>query len=270
MLASGENRSSLFLRDNKGRTALDWARQIKSEPAIALLRQAMLSSIEEGRKANTISKDDTHDRLRAENNHQIKELFRSINDSHNEEHAMQVLDNNKLFRDEIELIPDAKFFADAVDAYGFTPLICAAGMGMVDVVDKLLSMDVDIDYTNKFGHTAFTWACSSGRAHTARLLLFKGADIYHATVEGKTGLHYACMYAKSSVVEVIINFLYEKFATYRQNHPRGKFDSSRWSNYASIMSNFLEVINFFIHFILCVTNIISSRQKIRAVNLRRS
>jgi len=86
---------------------------------------------------------------------------------------MQVLDNNKLFRDEIELIPDAKFFADAVDAYGFTPLICAAGMGMVDVVDKLLSMDVDIDYTNKFGHTAFTWACSRGRAHTARLLLFK-------------------------------------------------------------------------------------------------
>ena len=75
-----------------------------------------------------------------------------------------------------------------------------------------------------------------------RLLLFNGSDAYHRSVEGRTGLHYACLYAKAKTVDTIIKFLLEQFATFRiSNHSVKEFDFTRWTVYADLLDNFINV-----------------------------
>ena len=65
------------------------------------------------------------------------------------------------------------------------------------------------------------------------MLLFHGANIHHKTLEGRTGLHYACLYLKARVVSVLLQFLFERFSTYRLAHPKAAFDGTRWTRYVN-------------------------------------
>lgn len=225
MLTLGEYKAILFNKDAKGRTALDWARLCNNPMAIGVLKKAMENDMLKARADIMDSLIDQGLRKREANKAQMDDLFHALKNG-DEVTARRILVDNQLFREEIEALKDV-FFIDATDRFGYSPIVVAAGMNMVDIVNLLLEMDVNIHHKNVYGHTALTWACSSGHADVARLLLFKGANISHRTNEGRTCLHYACLYAKSGVVQVLFRFLFERFALQRATHSLWKYDPSR-------------------------------------------
>lgn len=234
-----EYHKTLFDKDAKGRTALDWARISNNHIAVGVLQEAMSVQMHDIR-LGAIDTGAMNKPITAEvNRTQTKDLFEALRNRDGVA-ALRVLLNNKLFREEVKTLREV-FFVDAQDQFGFTPLILASGMGLFDVVTALFELDVEIDHKNRFGHTALTWACATGQYEIVRMLLFRGADIHHVTNEGRTGLHYACLYAKSAVVDVLLKYLLERFATHQAKAQYKMYDKSRWDHYAALLENFIHV-----------------------------
>ena len=105
----------------------------------------------------------------------------------------------------------------------------------------LIDLGAKVEHKNKYGHTAFTWACCIGHADVCKKLLFHGANIHHKTLEGRTGVHYACLYLKARVISTLLDHLFEKFSTYRVQHPKATFDSTRWTRYATMLERFIDI-----------------------------
>jgi len=232
----------LFATDSQGRTALDWARLCGNDLGVAVLRKAMMSDIHDARLDSAHAALDYTELITHTNECQSNELLEAIK-SLDEEKALAVLKASRLQRTEIEEL-GLDFFVDKGDDHQNTPLILAAGYGLLEVVNLLLDMDANIDKKNHLGITPFSWACISGHGEVVRSLLFRGADIYQLTAEGRSGLHFACLYGKANVASVIFHFLFEKFATFRIQHPKLRFDPTRWTNYANLMEQFLNVSLF--------------------------
>ena len=239
MLAMGEARSSLFVKDAKGLTAIDWARLCRNELGVALLKKAMDTNIKDARSDRIASVLDTRTHFKVLNDLQEGELFTALR-SRQQKEAIRILKDSTLFREEVNEVGEI-FFKDAQDKDGFTPLLVAANNNLVDVAIELLDDDVNVDATNKFGHTALTAACAGGHTDMVRLLLFKGADIHHRTAEGRTGLHYACLYSKARVVKSLFDFLLERFCTMRLQHTNTGYDSTRWAKYTVFVKEFMDV-----------------------------
>jgi ankyrin repeat protein len=240
MLLSGQYEANLFVRDKKGRTALDWARMCRNYQTVSILMQAMSKGLANSRLDAMHSPLELEVYIRETNKMQANSLLSAVK-NRDQLRSLRVLSENKLYREEVEGLGDV-FFTDAAGHSGYTPLILAAGFNMVETVDSLLNYKTPIDAPNKFGHTPFTYACASGNSDVARMLLFFGADVHHTTAEGRTGLHYACMYAKARTVKVILQFLLERFATFRiEGHSMIDFDPSRWTKYAEILDGLINV-----------------------------
>ena len=240
LLAIGDNHTStLFMKDSKGRTALDWARMSNNPMAVTVLQKAMATAIYEARNKKVDSAILSKPSSSLVNARQTKDLFDALR-SRDTVAALRVLYDNKLFRQEVNSFQDV-FFIDCQDQFGFTPLILAAGMNFIDVVNKLIDLDVEIDHKNRFGHTALTWACSTGHSEIVRILLFNGANIHHRTNEGRTGLHYACLYTKSGVADVLLKYLLERFAIHQSKAQYKTFDKTRLTHYATLMEDFINV-----------------------------
>jgi ankyrin repeat protein len=240
MLLTGNYDANIFLRDWRGRTALDWARLCRNYQAVSLLLHVMSKGIANARLDAMQAPLELENYITETNKEQADELLKAIR-YRDQPKAKRILTENKLYRQEVEGMGQV-FFADAVAHSGYSPLIMASGFNMIDVVDSLIEYKVPIDHTNKFGHTAFTYACAAGNADIARMLLFYGANVHHTTAEGRTGLHYACMYAKARTVKVILSFMMERFATFRmEGHSMIDFDYTRWTTYADILQGFINV-----------------------------
>lgn len=240
MLASDEYRASLFQKDNKGRTALDWARMCRNYDAVTLLMKATSTGINDARLDTISSTIDLQSYIRVTNNYQSEQLMKAIRER-NVIQALRVINENKLYRDEVQGMGET-FFTDSPGYCGYSPLIMACGLNITEVVNALLNLHVPVDHTNKFGHTAFTYACAAGNSDIVRCLLFHGANVHHQTVEGKTGLHYACMYGKVRTVQTILQFMIERFATFRiEGHSQIAFDYTRWEKYAEILQGLINV-----------------------------
>jgi ankyrin repeat protein len=249
MVSLGNIQSSLFVKDAKGRTAIDWARICRNDLAVAVLRKAMDANMCDSRIEAVTAKLDMMTHTVDVNNKHSEDLFFALKELKDEKVVLKILKRNRLFRAEVVEIKGESFFIDKHDTTGgYTPLMYAAGFNMIEAVALLIDMDVAIDDVNKFGHTAFTWACTGGHTDVVKLLLFKGCNINHITDEGRGGLHYACLYVKARTVKALVDFLFERFATFRLKHTQKKFDYTRWSKYATFMDDFINVI--ILYFIL--------------------
>ena len=125
------DRNELFKRDRKGRTALDLARMARNFYAISILSKAMDSEFNDARLSSIQGEADVEQTLRETNLIQSKKLFVAIK-NRKRDLAMRILEDNKLYREEIEGIGQT-FFTDYCGHSGYTPLILAAGLNMIPV-----------------------------------------------------------------------------------------------------------------------------------------
>lgn len=246
LIALGHVRSGLFTKDKKGRTALDWARLTRNDVAVSILKLAMESEIDSSRFNSAYAPGDLNSHAISMNNRHSEALLTALKYSRVSDAIKVIHDAVDLYRDEVEnsLVSDV-YYIDKPNTEGTvknTPLILAAGLNSAELVNLLIDKGANLNTANKYGHNPLTWAACCGHSEIVRLLLFKGADINHQTVEGRTVMHCACMYLKAKVVNTVLKFLYEKFLTFRiTKHQSGRYDSERWSRYAAILENFLDI-----------------------------
>ncbi len=86
-----------------------------------------------------------------------------------------------------------------------TPLTLAAYQGHTDMVEYLLSKNVDINSRNKWNNSALSNATMQGHNEIVTMLLQKGADINEKGCAGYTGLHQAIQKNHPSTVILLLN-----------------------------------------------------------------
>jgi len=74
---------------------------------------------------------------------------------------------------------------------GYTYLTTAVIKGDIDLINKCIELDYDIDTRDSENATAFMYAIFHNELEIAKLLLENGADINAADKDGKTALHIA-------------------------------------------------------------------------------
>ncbi|MFP4365055.1 MAG: ankyrin repeat domain-containing protein, partial [Spirochaetia bacterium] len=104
----------------------------------------------------------------------------------------------------IEILLDAGAEIDAQDEYGETALMKAAKAGHADTVQVLLEGGAAIDMTDEFGMTALFHAVDQGRGMLVSILYEAGAD---ATVKTEAG---ECLYSfaadSQDITELLLEF----------------------------------------------------------------
>ena len=204
----------------------------------------MESVIDESRYNSAYAPIEINTRVIDLNNKCSKDLLAALKraDLHG---AIKIVTHADVYREEVENNPGEIFYLDKPSSEGTienTPLILACGLNAVELVNVMIDKGASLNIANRYGHNPLTWAATCGHPEVVRLLLFKGVYINHQTLEGRTALHCACMYLKGRVVNAILKFLYEKFLMYRiSKHQSTKYDSDRWTRYAIMLENFLNV-----------------------------
>lgn len=84
-----------------------------------------------------------------------------------------------------------------MDQYGQTPLIQAARNGEKEMVEILLSFNVDLNNKDNAGRTALHWAADNGQVAVIKLLLAKKADVNAKSNAGWTPLHEASAFGQA-------------------------------------------------------------------------
>ncbi len=97
----------------------------------------------------------------------------------------------------------------APDETGLTPLMLAAGLGRLELVEAILDGGADVDATDARGFTALFHACYNadedrGYPEVVRALLAAGADREAAIGYGVRPLMYAAGYGEAGVVEALL------------------------------------------------------------------
>jgi ankyrin repeat protein len=239
ILNNNENEDAqLFAKDDKGRTALDWARLCNNELAIAVLLKAMEKVIKETR-ATIIESSSVEIHLRTTNASQMVQVKDALNKCDCET-IYEVLHSNTLFRDVIEA-SNQTYFIDVLSDNGDNAIILAARNNHLKLLDLALEVGLDINHMSKYGHTALTWACICGNTDIVRKLLVKGANPFQESPEGRTALHYACLHSKVTIIGILFEVIFAKFGTYRDNVPIGKVNPTKWSSYASFLEDYIKV-----------------------------
>ena len=225
---------------------MDWARLTRNEVCTSILIKAMDNEIDESRYNSAFASGDVNEHAASMNERYSIQLLDELKNS-NVAGAIRVITTADIFRDEVENIPHKHvvFYTDKSSDDGTihnTPLILACGLNALELVNLLIEKGAPLEDSNRYGHNPLTWAATCGHADIVRLLLFKGADFNHTTKEGRTVLHCACLYLKSKVVHIVLKYMYEKFLVYRiSKHQSGRYDSDRWTRYATILENFIQV-----------------------------
>lgn len=91
-------------------------------------------------------------------------------------------------KDTVEVLIDSGAIIDAVDNYGFTPLMYAAEFDHYDVVNLLLNNGASIDIQNEDGYTALMRVSHTTHIDIAMLLMDSGADLELKNNKGNTAL----------------------------------------------------------------------------------
>ncbi|KAK1947337.1 Ankyrin-3 [Phytophthora citrophthora] len=92
---------------------------------------------------------------------------------------------------------------NARDGHGWTPLMCAAANGHVDVILRLVALGADISLTSAEHRSALHWAAIRGMATAVLELLAAGADPCEADRCGWTPLHCAMLHGNSTCTVIL-------------------------------------------------------------------
>jgi ankyrin repeat protein len=92
---------------------------------------------------------------------------------------------------------------NARNALEMTPLLIAAAVGQVPVVQALLRAGAKLDEPTIYG-TPLTFAASSGNTPVARLLLARGAGVNPARPDGTTVLMYAARNGDREIIQALL------------------------------------------------------------------
>lgn len=90
---------------------------------------------------------------------------------------------------------------DTVNHQGNTPLMVAANIGNMRILDILFSHNPDVNKQNKKGVTALMIAAESGQYHVARKLVEHGAKISIRDKSGNTALTLASKFGHDQVLQ---------------------------------------------------------------------
>ena len=90
------------------------------------------------------------------------------------------------------------------DDYGRTPLIQAVCNGDKDIVEVLLTYNVDINARDNSGRTALHWAADTGQVEVMKLLLAQKADVNAKSNAGWTPLHEAASMGKTDAAALLL------------------------------------------------------------------
>lgn len=91
------------------------------------------------------------------------------------------------------------------DITKISPLMIASREGMLKIVNVLITLNANIDQTNKFGDTALMMASSEGRLDVVLRLLKCGANVNIANNVGNTALIFAAHDIHTNVVQALIS-----------------------------------------------------------------
>ncbi len=86
----------------------------------------------------------------------------------------------------------------------FTPLMRAAKLGRLDIVDELLVLGVDIEVVNADGCNALWLACYSGSHEVIERLIAAGIAIDRQNGNGATCLMYVSSNSKPDLVKLLL------------------------------------------------------------------
>jgi hypothetical protein len=90
------------------------------------------------------------------------------------------------------------------DEYGRTPLNQAVCKGDKDIVELLLTYNVDINAGDNSGRTALHWAADTGQVEVMKLLLAKKASVDAKSNAGWTPLHEAAYMGKTEAAALLL------------------------------------------------------------------
>jgi ankyrin repeat protein len=103
---------------------------------------------------------------------------------------------------------DHGFAADDINAPQadgrFTPLMRAAKLGRLDIVDELLALGVDLDALNADGCNALWLACYNGNHEVIERLIAAGIGIDQQNGNGATCLMYVSSNSKPDLVKLLL------------------------------------------------------------------
>lgn len=86
----------------------------------------------------------------------------------------------------------------------FTPLMRAAKLGRLDIVDELLALGVDLAALNADGCNALWLACYNGSHALIERLIAAGIDIDRQNGNGATCLMYVSSNSKADLVKLLL------------------------------------------------------------------
>ena len=86
----------------------------------------------------------------------------------------------------------------------FTPLMRAAKLGRLDIVEELLALGVDLDALNADGCNALWLACYNGSHALIERLIAAGIDIDRQNGNGATCLMYVSSNSKPDLVKLLL------------------------------------------------------------------
>lgn len=100
--------------------------------------------------------------------------------------------------------PCAGASVSAVGDDGMTPLMGAAKVGHVEIVQRLLTGGADIEAADSSGTISLIWAVMSKTPGTLNLLTRAGAKLDHRAWKGFTALMHAAIADKTEAVKALL------------------------------------------------------------------